>query len=70
MCMGMCVYFTEVTEYCSKGFTKASNIAMSRYFSFYNATQGKEIEYNGISNDLLHSHIVQLAFCGLKEKVK
>lgn len=47
MCMCMCVYFTKVTEYCSKGFTKASSIAMLWYF-FYNATQEKEIEYNVI----------------------
>lgn len=67
MCMCVCVNFTKVIEYCSKDFTKASNIATLRYF-FYNATQEKEIESNVIRNDLLHSLIVQLEYCGLKKK--
>lgn len=34
MCMCMCVYFTKVTEYCSKGSMEAYNIALLIFF-FY-----------------------------------
>lgn len=43
------VYFTKVTDYCSKGSTKASNIVLLRVWGFfYNAIQRKKVEYNAI----------------------